>query len=228
MPHLVTCNSIADQLGSNCPEPPCGYLDMTSSAALGIVKEVLGEVVGLSKGGRLGALLGGTAVHLGGDELSDYCFGKTKTAPLFGAWTTALQAVAKGKGATSTTFWMEAVTKMGAKLDPTITSLQLWNDAGPAVLEALDAGYSLVYSNVSEYYLGGRLAGLNPLRVCDARLWMTCLNPQYMWMNCSCPVGDRLRCWQLAQRGQVVVRPLQVVAGGLRRRADRGLPCQVY
>ena len=117
---------------------------------------------GLAKADGWGALLCGAAVHLGGDELSDYCFGQTKTAPLFGAWTTTLQAAAKAEGASSTTFWMEAVTKMGAKLDPAITSLQLWNDAGPAVLEALEAGFSLIYSNVSEYYLGARLAEFEP------------------------------------------------------------------
>ena len=50
-----------------------------------------------------------------------------------------------------TTVWAEAVTAMHAPLDPKLTTLQFWANSGPEVEAALKAGYSLIYSNYSEW-----------------------------------------------------------------------------
>ena len=39
-PDLVVCASLADQTGRNCPEPPCGYLDLRSEQAATVAAEV--------------------------------------------------------------------------------------------------------------------------------------------------------------------------------------------
>ena len=31
-PELTTCDKLEHQRGKNCPEPPCGYMDMKSEA----------------------------------------------------------------------------------------------------------------------------------------------------------------------------------------------------
>jgi len=65
---------------------------------------------------------------------------------------TELMEVARKSGA-RVTVWAEAVTAMHAPLAPNATTLQLWANGQEEVVAALEEGYSLIYSNASEWYL---------------------------------------------------------------------------
>jgi hexosaminidase len=148
-PDLVVCNSIEEQRSTNCPEPPCGYLDMASTSATQVATDVLSEVLALSRGSAVAPLLGPDApVHLGADEVSDSCFGAEHTKPLFGSWVGGMYTHARKSGA-RVTVWAEAVTAMHAPLAPNATTLQLWANGQEEVVAALEEGYSLIYSNAS-------------------------------------------------------------------------------
>ena len=179
-PDLITCGALEDQNWPNCPEPPCGYLDMRSADAVAAVQGVLGDVIdlvapnattagGASDAAAVRRLLGaGAPVHIGADEVSTGCFGDDDTAPLFDEWVAAVKGTTRGRGA-PTVAWMEAWSAMGASaLTPSDSTLQFWGNAavwdsagGPASVaaqheqlnSALEAGFDVVYSNASAWYL---------------------------------------------------------------------------
>lgn len=170
-PTMTVCDSLADQIGVNCPEPPCGYMAMRADdgkpmkTASAVLDDLLDIVQSASE------LLGDAApVHLGADEVSDWCFGANDTKQLFQGWVSGVKKVATQRGAPTVT-WMESVFPMGAPLEPETSTLQFWGNAAvwdpmkpeesaKAIAEqheqyqgALDAGYSVIYSNTSEWYL---------------------------------------------------------------------------
>jgi hexosaminidase len=164
-PELTTCDKLEHQRGKNCPEPPCGYMDMKSKAALNATIDVISDVMDLYGGTDFERLLGKhVPVHLGADEVSDWCFGEEHTKPLFRKWVGGLkEATAARKRPTVT--WMESWSAMGAPLTPADSTLQFWGNAGlwpdrdaleeqrAQMQSALDAGFPVLYSNASEWYL---------------------------------------------------------------------------
>ena len=162
-PELTTCDKLEHQRGKNCPEPPCGYMDMKSKAALNATIDVISDVMDLYGGTDFEGLLGKhVPVHLGADEVSDWCFGEEHTKGLFRKWVGGLkEATAARKRPTVT--WMESWSAMGAPLTPADSTLQFWGNAGlwpdrdaleeqrAQMQSALDAGFPVLYSNASEW-----------------------------------------------------------------------------
>ena len=113
-PELTTCDKLEHQRGKNCPEPPCGYMDMKSEAALNATIDVIGDVLDLYAGHEFEGLLGGhVPVHLGADEVSDWCFGEEHTKPLFKKWVRGLKAATSARKRPTVT-WMESWSAMRA------------------------------------------------------------------------------------------------------------------
>jgi len=170
-PTLTTCAGLDDQYSLNCPEPPCGYLDMRSEAAVSTVLEVLLDVVQIARSGEEEG--GAFAIHIGADEVSTECFGENETAPLFRNWVASItSSMAEAPGGVAPTLhaWMEAWSSMGADaLTPANSVLQFWGNAAvwdgseeaaasiaqqhEQLHAALNAGFSVVSSNASAWYL---------------------------------------------------------------------------
>ena len=206
-PELTTCDQVADQRGKNCPEPPCGYMEMRSQAAMNATIDVIGDVMDLYSSDAFVELLGGNVpVHLGADEVSDWCFGENETKPLFRKWVGGLKAATAARGRPTVT-WMESWSAMGAPLEPADSTLQFWGNAAvwpdtealeeqrAQMQRALDAGFPVIYSNASEWYLdcgaGNFLNG--DTSWCDPyKSWQVVL------------AGDPRRHVEEAQKAQVV------------------------
>jgi hexosaminidase len=170
-PSLTACDTIEDQNALYCPEPPCGYMDMRSELALATVNDVLLDVVQIARSGEEEG--GSFAIHIGSDEVTTACFGANDTAPLFISWVAGIvNAMAKAPGGVAPTLhaWMEAWSSMGADaLTPANSVLQFWGNAAvwdgsegasqdiaqqhEQLHSALDAGFKVVSSNASAWYL---------------------------------------------------------------------------
>lgn len=204
-PELTVCDGLHDQRGHNCPEPPCGYMKMGSKAAQDAAADVVGDIMDLYTPftDRLGSSV---PIHLGADEVSDWCFGKEETKPLFQEWVRGLKAVTTQRGRPTVT-WMESWSAMSAPLSPADSTLQFWGNAGAwpdsealdeqqtQMQEALDAGFDVIYSNASEWYLDcGRGNFLN-----GKKSWC---DPYKSWQVVM--AGDPRRYVADAQKSQIV------------------------
>jgi hexosaminidase len=151
-PEALECNTPTDQYWPMCPEPPCGYLNVTSQIAQDLGREVWEDVIEMFNTSEY--------VHLGGDEQSKTCW-KDETEAKFKGWFKHLLNTtgARGKG---TINWAGSVLSIGTNLTnltvPSIIAggkppmLQTWSEDANK-MKALALGYDIIDSSASSWYL---------------------------------------------------------------------------
>eukprot|EP00937_MAST-01D_sp_MAST-1D-sp2_P007958 g7958.t1 len=150
-PPITECDGLEDQYWPMCPEPPCGYLNVSSPKAQEVATEVWRDVVDLFNTSGY--------VHVGGDEQSHTCWGdqtETKFSDWFKLLTRELGSLKKG-----TINWAGSVLKLNTDmLSLTNRSangyrtpmLQTWH-TDENKMTAAELGYDLIDSSASHWYL---------------------------------------------------------------------------
>jgi hexosaminidase len=141
-PELMICNDIKSQVPANCPEPPCGYLDATNPDATKLIENVISD--GMDAFSDL-------HLHLGGDEVSTFCYG-SNAQTLFSGWIDHFVKMVQGAGRTPIVWSSD----MGVECDWGQTTstvvMQVWDNAA-FKLKALQKGFKVIDSTYTSYYL---------------------------------------------------------------------------
>merc|ERR1719203_618932 len=72
----MECVSVQDSNGAMCPEPPCGYLDVTNDLSYSTILDVYKDAFDVFDDAYF---------HIGGDEVNDACWGSDSNK-LFTQW----------------------------------------------------------------------------------------------------------------------------------------------
>merc|ERR1712173_299789 len=70
------CVSVEDSNSHMCPEPPCGYLDVTNELSYSTILDVYKDAF---------EIFDDSSFHIGADEVGNKCWGSNATA-LFTQW----------------------------------------------------------------------------------------------------------------------------------------------
>eukprot|EP00936_MAST-01D_sp_MAST-1D-sp1_P001421 g1421.t1 len=171
---LMECDNMTSQFWPMCPEPPCGYLNVTNVNAQNLAKDVWTDVANLFNTSDY--------VHVGGDEQSHTCW-QGDTEKKFHKWFEVLLGHLNQKSL-GTINWAGSVISLNTNLTnltradvlhETPPMLQAWSEDANK-MKALKLGYGLIDSSASHWYLDcgvGNWLGSNVGGMWPGKSWCT-------------------------------------------------------
>mmetsp|Transcript_29940 Transcript_29940/g.26469 ORF Transcript_29940/g.26469 Transcript_29940/m.26469 type:complete len:598 (+) Transcript_29940:76-1869(+) len=168
-PQIMDCVEVSDSVPAMCPEPPCGYLNVSNPNAYNTIMDIYADAWDI---------FDDTYFHIGADEVKDACWGKN-TNQLYTQWLSQMAQDVNLKGKRTPILWsgdVDITAQIGQGSFDII--MQIWDNAADK-LTALKNGFKVIDSTYTSYYLdcgfGNWLTGGNSW--CDPyKSWMMIYN----------------------------------------------------
>ena len=165
-PQIMDCVDVSDSVPAMCPEPPCGYLNVTNQNSYTTIMDVYQDAF---------EIFDDSYFHVGGDEVKDACWG-SKTNELYTEWISSMCQDINLKGKKTPILWsgdVDISANIGQGAFEII--MQIWDNAADK-LTALKNGFKVIDSTYTSYYLD-----------CGFGSWLTGGNswcdPYKTWLN---------------------------------------------
>merc|ERR1711971_233132 len=142
-PDIMECVGVEDSNTKMCPEPPCGYLDVTNDLAAQTILDVYNDAF---------EVFDDSYFHIGADEVKDACWG-TDTDKLFTQWITQMTSNVHEVGKRTPILWsgsVDVTAQIGQNNFDIV--MQVWDNAADK-LKALQNGFKVIDSYYEAYYL---------------------------------------------------------------------------
>lgn len=162
----MDCVDVSDSVPSMCPEPPCGYLNVSNQNAYNTIMDIYSDAW---------SIFDDEYFHIGADEVKDACWGKN-TDELYTEWLSTMAQDVNLKGKKTPILWSGDVD-ISAQIGQTTFEIvmQIWDNAADK-LTALKNGFKVIDSTYTSYYLD-----------CGFGSWLTGGNswcdPYKTWLN---------------------------------------------
>jgi hexosaminidase len=141
-PELMICNDIKSQQPANCPEPPCGYLNATNPNAIKLIEDVFADGM---------EVFSDAYFHLGGDEVSAFCYGDD-AENLFQGWIKHFVELVQTNKRTPIVWSSDMGVTADWGQDTNDVVMQVWDNAA-FKLKALQKRFKVIDSTYTSYYL---------------------------------------------------------------------------
>ena len=91
----MECVTVCDSTPAMCPEPPCGYLNVSDQNAYNTIKDIYADAWDI---------FDDKYFHIGADEVTDACWGKN-TNELYIQWLSTMAQYVNSKGKRTPILW---------------------------------------------------------------------------------------------------------------------------